>query len=103
MKLIAKILTAIFLILIVCFIYYAYELRKMSLDGNRIFGYRCTDVNPSLIAYKNSFLNFAEYINNPEKYLSEEDDNFFYDYLFYVHEYVMAEDKWLEKQKKFMG
>ncbi len=101
MKKLLKISLAIFTSLLFVFGIYLYKLRSLAIEGNRVYEHRCTDVNPSLISYKNSFLKFADYLKYPEKYKGEDSSTFLTDYIFGIKEYVDAENRWLEMQDKF--
>ena len=103
MKKVFKVLigTAIFFILI--FGLYLYKLHALALEGNKIYQQRCLVVNPPLIAYKNSFLSFADAVKNSDKYTAEEGRSFFYDYIDEMRKYVPEETKWLETNGKFIN
>ena len=103
MKRIVKIFFLVLLAIIVIFAVYAYKLHALAVEGNEIYEKRCTQVNPPLIAYKNSFLSFADAIKNPDKYTGDEVKKFFYDYIDGMRKYVPEEDKWLEIQQKYMN
>jgi len=75
----------------------------LAVEGNKIFALRCTKVNPLLIGYKNSFLKFADYLKNPDKYTGDEVRGFFDGYIEGMKAYVPEETKWLETQQKFMS
>lgn len=81
---------------------YAYKLHSLAVDGDRIFAFRCTNVNPHLIAYKNSFLQFADALNNPEKYSVDEAKGFFDGYVSEMRAYVEEENRWLEMNQKHL-
>lgn len=82
---------------------YAYKLHSLAVDGDKIFAFRCTNVNPHLIAYKNSFLKFADYLNNPKKYTVDEAKGFFNDYISEMRVYAEEESKWLEMNQKHLN
>lgn len=94
--------TIIILLLIASLSLYIYKIHSLAVEANDNFGLRCTDVNPSLISYKASFLKFADAIQNPNKYKPEEIRGFYNDYISGMRVYVKADDKWLEKQKKLI-
>ena len=81
-------------------ILYAVKLRSVGAEGNKIYEERCLNVNPHLIAYKQSFLDFAD----AAKSFKESDGA---DYLVkYINEmklYVPEENKWIEKQEKYIS
>lgn len=87
---------------VVLFGIYAYKLHSLAVDGDKIFAFRCTNVNPHLIAYKNSFLKFADYLNNPKKYTVDEAKGFFGDYISEMRVYAEEESKWLEMDQKHL-
>jgi len=100
-----KYLKYIAIVIIIClggFGFYVYKLHALAVEGNRIFEYRCTNVNTPLIAYKNAFLKFADYINNPKKYTNEQVRQFLHDYLIQMEAYIYEETKWLEMDKIFI-
>jgi len=101
-----KIIRTAVLILVLCFLIfgsYLYKLHALAVEGNNIFEQRCLKVNPHLISYKNSFLKFADYLNNPEKYSDEKVKKFLDDYISGMKSYVLEEDKWLEMNKKYIN
>lgn len=101
-----KIIKIVLLLLVLCLItfgFYLYDLHRLALVGNKIFEQRCLNVNPHLIGYKNSFLKFADYLNNPNKYKDEEVKGFVDGYISGMRAYVPEEDKWLEAENKFMN
>ncbi len=100
-----KILKVILLLVVVstmsCGVY-LYRLRTLAVTGNNIFELRCTTVNPPLIAYKNSFLKFADFINDPTKYKKDDGKNFYDEYVSGMRKYVVEENRWLEMNKKYL-
>ncbi len=97
-----KILLPLFILGIVIFGVYAYKLHALAVEGNKIFEQRCLKVNPPLIGYKNSFLKFADYLKNPNKYSGDEVKGFFNDYIAGMRKYVEEESKWLEIDRKYL-
>ncbi|MGI5841131.1 MAG: hypothetical protein ACOX6N_02880 [Patescibacteria group bacterium] len=94
----------IFFLLIVCIVgfgFYTYELHHLAIEGNKIFGLRCSKVNPPLIAYKNSFLKWADFLNNPEAHKDDDMMVYYLDYVDNLRKYVKEENAWLEIHKKF--
>lgn len=83
--------------------FYVYKLHSLALEGNKIFEQRCLVVNPPLIAYKNSFLGFADSLKNPNKYTDDQLKKFFYDYIDEMRKYVLEETSWLETNGKFIN
>lgn len=104
MKSIIKILLLCLFVGILSFIFYIYKLHSLAVEGNALFEYRCLHVNPPLIAYKNSFLKYADYLNSyPDtEYTPEQVGNFISGYIEGMRAYVPEETKWLEMQKKFI-
>lgn len=104
MKRIIKILLLCAVIGILSFIFYIYKLHSLAVEGNALFEYRCLHVNPPLIAYKNSFLKYADFLNSyPDtQYTPEEVAGFLDGYIEGMRAYVPEETKWLEMQKKFI-
>jgi len=101
-----KVIKTIILLLVLClfvFGFYLYKLHSLALIGNKIFEQRCLNVNPHLISYKNSFLKFADYLNNPKNYSSEEVKSYWDSYISEMRAYVPEEDKWLEDDKKYIN
>ena len=88
---------------IVAFGVYVFEAHRLAVEGNNIFAYRCNNVNPPLIAYKNSFLKFANCINNPNQCSTDEGVNFFGDYETGLQAYVPEETKWLNMEQSYMN
>lgn len=104
MKKLFKIIIILVGISIFIFGIYIYELHSLAVAGNKIFEFRCTTVNPPLIAYKNSFLKFASYLNSPDKQNEEEAmKSFFEDYFVSMREYVVRENKWLEMNRQYLN
>ncbi len=103
MKLI-KLIFASALILLGISIVYLYKLHALAVEGNALFEYRCLHVNPPLIAYKNAFLKYAEFLNTyPDtKYTPEDVKGFIDGYISGMRAYVPEETNWLEMQKKFV-
>ena len=101
-----KIIKSILLVLILCLLvfgFYLYKLHSLAVVGNKIFEQRCLKVNPHLISYKNSFLKFADYLNNPKNYSGEEVKSYWDSYISEMRAYVPEEDKWLEVDKKYIN
>lgn len=91
------------LLLIVGFgFFYLYKLHSLAIEGNNIFEYRCLNVNPHLIAYKKTFLKFADQINNPDWASGEQMAELMTTYNSQMKKYVTAEDIWLTMDKKFI-
>lgn len=95
-------------IVAIFFAYYLYKLRTLAIEGNRIFGLRCKNVNPLLIRYKKLFLKYSDYVNKflQQGSLNDQDKyqlvKYFKNYLEKMEEYTKAEKNWLAVQKKFM-
>lgn len=104
MKKLLKIILILVGISILGFGIYVYKLHSLAVAGNKIFELRCTTVNPPLIAYKNSFLKFANYVNSPDKQNEDEAmKSFFEDYFNSMREYVVQESKWLETNRQYLN
>ncbi|MEK7451168.1 MAG: hypothetical protein AAB662_04505 [Patescibacteria group bacterium] len=97
-----KILLSLVILVIVAFGLYIYKLHALAVEGNKIFEQRCLIVNPPLISYKNSFLKFADFLKNPDKYSSSEVKGFFDDYIAGMRKYITEETKWLESDRKYL-
>ncbi len=98
-----KILFFLVSLFILIFGAYVYKLHAFAVEGNKIFEQRCLVVNPPLISYKNSFLKFADYLKNPDKYSGDEVKGFFDGYIAGMRKYVEEESKWLDADKKYMN
>lgn len=98
-----KIILVVGLILIGSLGFYLYKLHALSIEGNNNFGLRCTTVNPPLIAYKSSFLRYADALNNPSKFSDNEIKSFADGYILGMRKYVKEETKWLEEDNKFIN
>ncbi|MCH7730586.1 hypothetical protein IID21_03615 [Patescibacteria group bacterium] len=83
-------------------LFYIYKLHALAVNGNEIFAYRCTNVNPPLISYKNSFLVIAGMLSNPENYEPGSGKTAFENYISGMRNYVEEENKWLDMQKTYM-
>lgn len=90
-----------FIVVLVCS--YMYKLHSLAVEENNIFGRRCTEVNPYLIAYKNSFLSFADAVKNPNKYTVEQGRKFYFDYLDGMQIYYPKETVWLNENQKVLN
>lgn len=98
-----KIIYGSLTLIVVVFGFYLYKLHSLAVEGNNIYALRCTKVNPPLIAYKNSFLSFADSLKNPNKYTDDQVKKFFYDYIDEMRKYVPEETNWLETNGKFIS
>lgn len=102
-----KILRTLFVLGLVCSVIgislYTYSLRKLAMQGNKIFAQRCTTVNPPLIGYKNDFLKFTQCINNPGSCEDEAAGGYFVSYMKGLRAYTTEERKWLETQNAFIN
>lgn len=103
MKKIIKVLLIVLVLCVGLFATYAYKLHALAVEGNKIFEYRCTNVNPPLIAYKNAFLLVADMLNNPENYEAGSGETAFGDYVLGMRAYLKEENKWLEMQSEYMN
>lgn len=83
--------------------FYYYKLDALADEGNKLYEYRCTNVNPLLIGYKNAFLKFADYGKNPDKYTEDEGVASIKDYWDGMRAYVPEEDKWLAMQYGYVN
>lgn len=99
-----KYLVGLIILTLLVFGIYTYKLHALAVEGNALFEYRCLHVNPPLIAYKNAFLKYADFLNTyPDtKYTPEQVKGFLDGYLSGVRAYVPEETKWLDMQKKFI-
>lgn len=98
-----KIALSITVVIIIFFCLYLYKLHSLALEGNKIFEQRCLVVNPPLIAYKNSFLSFANAVKNPKEFTSEQAAEFYVSYLKGIREYSPKEDVWLKTQSAYIN
>lgn len=103
MKKIVKALIGVFIVVLVVFGFYLYKLHALAVEGNKIFEYRCTNVNPPLISYKKSFLEMADYFNDPDGHPSTDVGKAFESYNSGMKAYVEKEGKWLEMQEEYMN
>jgi len=97
-----KIYISIPVLLVIIFGLYLYDLHALAVEGNKIFEQRCLVVNPPLIAYKNSFLKFANFINSPDKYSSDQIAGFYGGYIDGMRKYTQEENKWLTTDRKYL-
>lgn len=88
--------------LVVIFCLYIFDLHTLAVEGNKIFEERCLVVNPPLINYKNAFLKFADFLNNPDKYPSDEIADFYGGYISGMRKYAEVETKWLEADRRYL-
>ena len=98
-----KKLIIIFWLSMLLFCIYVYKLYSLSIEGNELYGLRCSDVNSHMINFKNNYLSTWDAVKNPDKYSQEEVVSFVEDYIANIKKYIEAEDKWLEIQKRFTG
>lgn len=103
MKKLIKVFLVLILVAVASFGIYAYKLHSLANEGNNLFEQRCLQVNPHLIAYKNSFLTMADMINNPENYEAGSGSEVFQNYIAEMDNYLEAEDNWLDKQSAYIN
>ena len=103
MRKIAKLVLVFLVLALVGFGIYAYKLRSLALEGNELFRQRCLRVNPPLISYKNSFLEMADMINNPENYKEGSGVESFENYIFQMEGYIGEEGRWLDAQSEYVN
>lgn len=103
MKRKTKYLIGLILFFTLLFGFYTYKLRTLAVEGNKIFEERCTQVNPHLISYKNAFLQYADYLNDPTEEKLKEVGNYLNDYVEGMRNYVIAENEWLDKNEVYMN
>ena len=103
MKKISKYLVGLLTIFLIIFGFYLYDLHALAVEGNKILALRCTEVNIPLIAYKNSFLNFADSLKNPGKYTDEQMKSFYDGYISGMRDYEPKENDWIETQRTFIN
>lgn len=103
MKRIYRIVLGILALLVLVFGYYLYKLHSLALEGNKIFEQRCLTVNPSLIAYKDAFLSFADAVKNPKEFTSEQAANFYTQYLEGIRDYYPKENDWVKRQVAYIS
>ncbi len=95
-----KILLVIFAVSISAVFIYSRILQSHADESGMIFDDRCNNVNPTLISYKNSFLQMWQTINDngsSEKVNSEMDN-----YNKGIAKYLPLESEWLKKQSAFI-
>jgi len=102
-----RILKTLLVLILLCTVLgiclYAYGLRKLAMQGNKIFAQRCTTVNPQLIGYKNNFLQFSQCVNNPNSCEDDVAGGYFVSYMKGLSKYTAEEKKWLETQNEFIN
>ncbi len=103
MKKLIKLFIGVFIVVLVVFGFYLYKLHALAVEGNKIFEYRCTNVNLPLIGYKKSFLEMADYFNDPDGHPNTDVGKAFEGYNSGMKAYVEEESKWLEMQKEYMN
>lgn len=102
---IIKVVLVVLVLGIASFGIYAYKLHSLAVEGNKIFEYRCTNVNPRLIAYKNSYIKMVDCLKNSGTENScsrEETVGALNDYISGLPKYIEEEDKWLGMQRSYM-
>ena len=104
MKKIIRLLLVLLVIIVGVVGFYLYKLHALAVEGNALFEYRCLHVNPPLIAYKNAFLKYADFINTYPNtpYTPQEVQEFIDRYISGMRAYVPEETKWLGMQKEFI-
>lgn len=102
MRRLIKLTIGLVILALVVFGLYIYKLHALAVESNNIFALRCTKVNPPLIAYKNSFLKFADAFQNPNKYTIDEATGFYGGYISGMRAYIPEETKWLELQRQYL-
>ena len=98
-----KAFLSLLLVGVVLFGLYVYKLHSLAVEGNKIFAYRCTNVNPPLIGYKKSFLVMADYFNDPDANQDTDVGTAFENYNSGMRAYVEEENKWLDMQRAYMN
>lgn len=96
-----KVVVSIFVAAALIFGLYLYKLHALAVEGNRIFEYRCVNVNPNLIAYKKIFLMLADQMNNPDWASQDQVNTLLGAYVSHMRSYISTEDVWLAMDKKF--
>ena len=96
-----ELIIILLIIVVIVFGLYLYKLHDLALEGNKIFEYRCLNVNPHLIGYKNTFLKYADHMNNPDWADGDQMWELMNSYIDQMRLYVEAENKWLEMDKQF--
>lgn len=105
---VVKIIFALILVIAIVSGLYAYDLHRLAVQGNEIFAYRCSNVNPKLISYKNSFLRYADLLKNSSSYTEAQatkiiSDDFMNGYINGMRVYVPEEDKWLTMDQNYLN
>jgi hypothetical protein len=72
-------------------------------ESGRVFDDRCNNVNPSLIAYKNSYLQMWNIINNSNKYPEDALANILNEYVSGIKKYLPLENEWIKKDSDFIN
>ena len=103
MKKILKLFLILFILVITVFGVYAYKIRSLAHEGNKLFEQRCLLVNPTLISYKKAFLIMADIFNNSENYEDGSGSKIFGEYIFNMRLYLEEENKWLEAQSLYIN
>lgn len=81
---------------------YAATLYSLAARGNALFEKRCLGVNPLLITYKNTFLKYADQINNPEWASGQQVMTLMVEYNEQMNRYIAAESKWLGEDTVYL-
>ncbi len=102
MKQTAKILVVVLFTFITFTFLYSRILQAQINKSGRLFDERCNKVNPAMISYKNSYLQFWEMIKNPKNHTKEETRGKMAEYIEGIKKYIPLEDGWLSKQTSFV-
>lgn len=102
-KILFKIIFGLLAVTVIVFGLYLYDLHALALKSNEIFEQRCLTVNPALIAYKNSFLGFAEGMKKPGKYSDKQLADFYSGYIEGMRNYAPKEAFWILVQSDFVN
>ncbi|HWA51961.1 MAG TPA: hypothetical protein VG895_02845 [Patescibacteria group bacterium] len=100
-KKILKITGVTFLILLLATFIYSRILQSQADENGKIFDDRCNNVNPALIAYKNSYLQMWQVMNNNGS--KDEAMQDFNNYISGIQKYIPLENNWLDKDSKYIN
>lgn len=100
-KKILKITGATLLILLLSTFIYSRILQSQADENGKIFDDRCNNVNPALIAYKNSYLQMWQVMNNNGS--KDEAMQDFNNYISGIQKYIPLENKWLDEDSKYIN
>jgi len=103
MKKILKVFIIILVFTFVSIFLYSKILQAHADEGGKLFDERCNNVNPALIAYKNSYLQMWNIIYGKTKYPQDALLNKLTEYVNGIKKYLPLENDWIQKESAYIN